>query len=59
MFVLTGDTHGYIYLFDGKTGEKLFSQLIGINFESSPVVVGNCVVLGSRGNKIYKLKVGN
>lgn len=59
MFVLTGDTKGYVYLFDGKTGKILFSRLIGINFESSPVVVGNCAIIGSRGNKIYKLRVGN
>lgn len=59
MFVLTGDTKGYIYLFDGLTGELLFSRLTGINFESSPVVVGNCAVIGSRGNTIYKLRVGN
>jgi hypothetical protein len=57
MFVLTGDTRGNVYLFDGKTGEKLFSRAVGVNFESSPVVVGNCAVLGSRGNTIYKLRV--
>lgn len=57
MFVFSGDTHGYVYLFKGQTGEILCSKLLGINFESSPAVIDNHVVIGSRGNKIYKLKI--
>lgn len=57
MFVFTGDTNGNVYLIQGKTGEILFCEHIGGNFESSPIVIGNKVVLGSRGNKIYKMTV--
>lgn len=58
-FVLTSDTYGNIYIFDGKSGEQLCCQHVGSNFESSPVVVGNQIVIGSRGRTIYKLTLGN
>ncbi|MBO7067844.1 MAG: PQQ-like beta-propeller repeat protein [Bacteroidaceae bacterium] len=58
-FVLTADTYGNIYIFDGKNGEELCCLHIGSNFESSPVVEGNQIVIGSRGKTIYKLTIGN
>ena len=58
-FVLTADTYGNVYIFDGKSGEELCCHHIGSNFESSPCVVGNQIVVGSRGRTIYKLTVGN
>ena len=58
-FVLTADTYGNIYLFDGESGEERCCLHVGSNFESSPVVVGNQIVVGSRGRTIYKLTVGN
>lgn len=57
MFIFTGDTSGYIYLIDGKSGEVIYKRLIGNNFESSPVVVDNHVVVGSRGQEIYKFTI--
>lgn len=57
MFILTGDVLGNVYLIEGRTGEVLFTEKIGANFESSPIVVGDCAVIGSRGNEIYKLRV--
>ena len=58
-FVLTADTYGNVYVFDGKGGEELCRLHVGSNFESSPCVVGNQIVVGSRGRTIYKLTVGN
>ena len=58
MFIFTGDTSGYIYLIDAATGEVIFKKLVGNNFESSPVVINNHVVVGSRGQEIYKFTVG-
>ena len=55
MFIFTGDCDGYVYLIKGKTGEIVASKRIGVNFESSPIVVDDKVILGSRGNKIYKI----
>ena len=57
MLVLTCDCVGHIYIFDGKTGETLITKLIGINFESSPIVIDNHIVIGSRGTDIYKLTI--
>ena len=57
MFIFTADTSGYVYIINGIDGEIIFSQLVGLNFESSPVVVGNSVVVGSRGNSIFKMSI--
>lgn len=57
MYVLTADCSGRVYLFRGIDGKMLLCELIGNNFESSPVVIGNSVVIGSRGFKIYKLSL--
>ena len=57
MIVFTADAIGNIYLIQGTTGEILLTQKIGNNFESSPVVIGNSIVIGSRGREIYKLRI--
>lgn len=57
MFVVTGDCSGRLYLIKGTTGEIIFSAIFGSNFESSPAVVGNKIVVGSRGDKIYKFSI--
>ena len=57
LFIFTGDTSGYVYLIDGASGKVLYRRLIGNNFESSPIVVDNHVVVGSRGQEIYKFTV--
>lgn len=54
MFIFTGDSHGTVYLIRAKTGEVLYKEQVGANFESSPIAVGNTAVVGSRGNSIYK-----
>lgn len=54
MFVFTGDANGYVYLVRGRTGEVLVKKAVGFNFESSPCVVGNSAVVGTRGRNIYK-----
>ncbi len=57
MFVVTADCAGRLYLIDGLSGEIICHRLVGSNFESSPVVVGNSLVVGSRGDKIFKIDV--
>lgn len=55
LFVVTGDTYGNIYLINGIDGKIIFTRGVGNNFESSPVVVSNSLVVGSRGNTIFKM----
>ena len=57
MFLFTGDAAGYVYLIKGKTGEIVASARVGSNFESSPIVVDDKIILGSRGNKIFKISL--
>lgn len=57
MYIFTGDVVGNVYLIDGKSGRIIFTKRMANNFESSPVVVDNCVVVGSRGREIYKFRI--
>lgn len=57
MFIVTGDCSGNIYIINGKDGKIISTASVGSNFESSPVVVGNTLVVGSRGNSIFKIKI--
>lgn len=57
MFVFTADCIGNVYLINGRDGRIICRRNIGSNFESSPVVIGNSVVVGSRGNTIYRLSI--
>lgn len=57
MFLFTGDAAGYVYLIKGKTGEIVTSKRIGSNFESSPIIVDDKIIIGSRGNKIFKISL--
>ncbi|MCH5223381.1 MAG: PQQ-binding-like beta-propeller repeat protein [Muribaculaceae bacterium] len=57
MYIVGGDCIGNMYIFDASNGNILFTERIGNNFESSPVVVGNSLVVGTRGNSIFKLTI--
>lgn len=57
LFLFVADCYGNVYLLDGRSGERIFTTKVGNNFESSPVVVDDCLVMGSRGSMIYKLRV--
>lgn len=56
-FVLTFDTVGNCYIIEGATGHLLHTSRVGGNFESSPIVVGDAVVVGSRNGSIYKFTI--
>ena len=57
LYVVQGDCAGNMYILEGATGKRLFWQKIGDNFESSPAVVDNALVVGSRGKIIFKMLV--
>ncbi|MBQ8097290.1 MAG: dehydrogenase [Prevotella sp.] len=56
-YLFTADANGVVYLIRGRDGEVLCRKPMGANFESSPCVVGNSVVVGCRGTKIYKFTI--
>lgn len=56
-FVFTGNANGTVLLIKGKTGEVVCRKDVGYNFESSPCVVGNTIVVGTRGTNIYKFVI--
>lgn len=57
LFIVQPDCKGTMFLIEGKTGRIIHSLQVGMNFESSAAVVGDCLVIGSRGDQIYKVKV--
>ena len=56
-YLFAGDSEGNAYLIEGRTGRILFCQHMVNNFESSPVVIGNTLVVGSRGQEIYRFHI--
>lgn len=57
MYLMAADTVGNVFIMDARTGNVLIKKCIGANFESSPIVVGNSVVVGSRGNRILRFSI--
>ena len=57
LYVVTGDCAGNLYLISGRDGKIISRRPTGNNFESSPVAVGNSLVVGSRGKTVYKLSL--
>lgn len=57
-YVVVCDSSGSMHLLDGQTGTLLDSLSLGGNIEASPAVFGDMIVVGSRGEKIWGIKVG-
>lgn len=56
-YIVICDSMGNVSLLEGTTGKVLSSVNIGSNVEASPAVFGDTVVVGTRGQKVYGLKV--
>ena len=57
LYIVIGNSSGHLYLIRGKDGEILFDQVMSSNFESSPVVIGNTMVVGSRDGRILRFHI--
>jgi hypothetical protein len=44
-------------LMDGRNGEVLNSVPLGSNVEASPIVFNNMIVVGTRGQKVFGIKI--
>jgi outer membrane protein assembly factor BamB len=56
-YIIQCDTIGNMYLLEGKTGKVLNRIKLGSNIEASPAVFGDTIVVGTRGLKIYAVKI--
>lgn len=55
MVVFTCDGAGNVYIIDGKKGEILATERVGMNFESSPVLMDKSIYIGSRTNGLFRI----
>ena len=56
-YIVICDSTGNASLVEGSSGEVLSTVNLGSNVEASPAVFGDIVVVGTRGQRIYGLKV--
>jgi hypothetical protein len=56
-YIVQCDTIGNMFLVEGKTGKIADYINLGTNIEASPAVFGNTIVVGTRGQKIYAVKI--
>ena len=56
-YMILCDSVGYMHLIDGKTGTTLDSLPLGSNIEASPVVFNDMLVVGTRGQKVFGIKI--
>ena len=57
LYIVIGNSSGHLYLIRAKDGEILNDQVLSSNFESSPIVKDNILVVGSRDGGIYRFHV--
>ena len=55
--IVQGDSVGNLYLIDGATGEILDRMALGSNIEATPAVFENTIVVGTRGQKIFGIRL--
>ncbi len=56
-YMILCDSVGNAMLIDGKTGTTLDTIGLGSNIEASPVVFNNMLVVGTRGQKVFGIKI--
>ena len=56
-YILYSTTGGYMYLLDGKTGEKLDAIDLNGNIEASAAVFNDMVVVGHRAQQIFGIRL--
>ncbi|WP_432663016.1 PQQ-binding-like beta-propeller repeat protein [Wukongibacter baidiensis] len=56
-FILLCDSGGRMYLIEGMTGQVVDQVALGSNVEGSPAVYENIAVVGTRGQKIFGIRI--
>lgn len=56
-FIIQGDSIGNMFLLDGANGEILHTVKLNANIEASPAIFNDTIVVATRGNSIYGIKI--
>lgn len=56
-YIIQCDSGGYMYLIEGLTGEILDKLPLGANVEGSPAIYDDMIVIGTRGQQIWGIKI--
>lgn len=56
-YVVLGDSSGKVHFLEGSTGTELHTLKLNGNVEASPAVFNDILVLGTRKEKIYGIKI--
>ena len=56
-YLIVSDSDGYMYLMRATTGETLDRINLGGNIEASAAVWGNMIVVGTRGQRIFGIRI--
>lgn len=56
-YIVQFDSGGYAHLLEGTTGKTLNKISVGLNVEASPVIFNDMIVVGTRGQKVYGIKI--
>ena len=56
-YVLVGNSRGHLYLLDGLTGKQAAEVELKGNIEGTPAVFDDMIVVGTRANAIYGIRI--
>ena len=56
-YIVVADNIGIVHLINGQTGRNITSFNAGHNCEASPAAYNNMIVIGTRGMKIYGIRL--
>lgn len=56
-YIVQCDSAGQMFLYEGTTGRQLDCIELGSNIEASPAIYENTIVVGTRGQLIYGIKI--
>lgn len=57
MYLFFTDVWGTLYLLEGATGKLIYKEKIGSTIESTPIIVNDRIIVGTRGRKILSFKI--
>ncbi len=57
-YLILCDSGGTVHLMNGADGETLTTVSVGSNVEASPIVFNDMMVVGTRGQQVFGIKIG-